>query len=82
MIALINDELGGKKITKFVALKPKTYSYLLNSDSVDKKVNGIKKCVKKDLSFKITKAVYLDTKYLTRLHWVLMMIKYYKLLIK
>ena len=68
MTALINDESGRKKITKFVALKPKAYSYFINSDSVDKKVNGAKKCVKKDLSFKITKAVYLDTKYLMRLH--------------
>ena len=34
---LIKDELGGKIITKFVGLREKTYSYLLDACSEDKK---------------------------------------------
>ena len=39
------DELGGKIITEFVALRPKTYSYLTNDCKEDRKAKGIKKCV-------------------------------------
>ena len=34
---LMRDELGGKIMTKFVALRPKTYSYLMDDDAGDKK---------------------------------------------
>ena len=40
VIGLMNDELGGKIITEFVALKPKTYSYLTDDDTVHKKARG------------------------------------------
>ena len=33
VIDLMKDELGGKIITEFVALRPKTYSYLMDDDS-------------------------------------------------
>ena len=33
----MKDELGGKIMTKFVRLKAKTYSYLMDEDSEDKK---------------------------------------------
>ena len=33
----MKDELGGKTMTKFVGLKAKTYSYLMDEDSEDKK---------------------------------------------
>ena len=41
----MKDELGGKIMTKFVGLKEKTYSYLIDDGSEDKKAKGTKKCV-------------------------------------
>ena len=34
-----------KIMTKFVGLRPKTYSYLIDDSSEDKKVKSTKKCV-------------------------------------
>ena len=45
VIGLMKDELGGKIITEFVTLRPKTYSYLINYCKEDKKAKGTKKCV-------------------------------------
>ena len=45
MIGLMKDELGGKIMTEFVALRPKTYSYLTDDFKEDKKTKGTKKCV-------------------------------------
>ena len=44
VIGLMKEELGGKIITKFVALRPKTFSYLMDDGNQDKKAKG-KKCV-------------------------------------
>ena len=44
-IGLMKDELGGRIITEFVALRPKTYSYLTDDCKEDKKAKGTKKCV-------------------------------------
>ena len=44
VIGLIKDELGGKIITEFVTLRPKT-SYLTDDGKEDKKAKGTKKCV-------------------------------------
>ena len=41
----MKDELGRKITTKFVGLRAKTYSYLINDSSEDKKAKGTKKCV-------------------------------------
>ena len=41
----MKDRLGGKIITKFVELRAKTYSYLIDDSSEDKKVKSTKKCV-------------------------------------
>ena len=44
VIGLMQDELGGKIMTKFVGLKGKTYSYLIDDSSKDKKAKDTKKC--------------------------------------
>ena len=41
----MKDELGGKILTKFIGLGAKTYSYLIDDGSEDKKAKGTKKCV-------------------------------------
>ena len=52
VIGLMKDELGGKIMTEFVALRPKTYSYLTDDCEEDKKAKGTKKCViKRELKF-------------------------------
>ena len=45
VIGLMKDEFGGKIITEFVTLRPKTYSYLTDDCKEDKKAKGTKKCV-------------------------------------
>ena len=39
----MKDELDGKILTKFVGLKVKTYSYLIDDGSEDKKAKSKKK---------------------------------------
>ena len=52
VIGLMKDELGGKIMTEFVALRPKTYSYLTDDCEEDKKGKGKKNCViKRRLKF-------------------------------
>ena len=41
----MKDELGGKVMRKFVGLWSKTYSYLRNDGSEDKKAEDTKNCV-------------------------------------
>ena len=38
----MKDELGGKIMTEFVGLRPKTYSYLIDDGNSDKKAKGTK----------------------------------------
>ena len=45
VIGLMKDELGGKIMTQFAALGPKTYSYLTNNNDEDKKTKTTKMCV-------------------------------------
>ena len=45
VIGLMKDELGGKIITEFVTLRPKTYPYLTDDYKEDKKAKGTKKYV-------------------------------------
>ena len=43
----MKDELGGKIISKFVVLRAKTYSYLIDGSSKGKKAKFTKKFVMK-----------------------------------
>ena len=45
VISSMKDELRGKIITKFVALRPKTYSYLTDDDKNVNQAKGTKKIV-------------------------------------
>ena len=47
LIGLMKGELGGKIMTEFVALRPKTYSYLNDDGGGEKMAKGTKKCVTK-----------------------------------
>ena len=64
----MNDDLCGKIMTKFVWLRPKTYSYLIDNGSENKKAkDDAKKCViKRKLKFENYKncleATQLDNK--------------------
>ena len=49
VIGLMKDELGGKIITEFVTLRPKTYSCLTDDGKEDKKAKGTKKCIIKKM---------------------------------
>ena len=45
VIGLIKDELGGKIMKKFIGLRAKTFSYLIDHSSENKEAKGTKKCV-------------------------------------
>ena len=63
VVGLMKDELRGKIMTEFVALRPKTYSYLMDDVSEAKKSKGTKKClIKKVLKFDYYKDCLLDNK--------------------
>ena len=49
VIGLMKDELCGGIITEFVALRPKTYSYITNDFTELEKAKGTKKCVVKKM---------------------------------
>ena len=42
VIGLMKDEIGRKIMEKFVGLRPKCFSYLMNDGKVDKKAKGTK----------------------------------------
>ena len=42
---LFKDELGGKIMKEFCALRTKTYAYLMDDDNEKKKAKGTKKCI-------------------------------------
>ena len=63
VIGLMKDELGGKIIAEFVALRAKTYSYLRDDDREVKKDKRTKKCViERELNFHIYKNCLLNDK--------------------
>ena len=53
VIAMFNDELGGKIMIEFCALRAEAYAYKLDDDTEKKKAKGTKKCiVKREITFK------------------------------
>ena len=44
-IGLMKDELGERIMSEFVALRVKTYAYLIDDDNEVKEVKGTRKCV-------------------------------------
>ena len=60
VIGLFKDELGGRIMKEFCALRAKTYAYLMDDYSAIKKSKGTKKCViNESLCLKIMKVVCL-----------------------
>ena len=60
VIGLMKDELGGEIMKEFISLRPKMYSYRVES-SEPKKCKGIKKCVvKKTITFEDCKRCLFD----------------------
>ena len=52
VIGMLKDELGGKTMMEFCALRAKTYAFLLDDDTEKKKTKGTKKCIiKRELTF-------------------------------
>ena len=47
VVGMFKDELGGKTMKEFCALRDKTYTYLMDDDSENKKAKGIKRRVVK-----------------------------------
>ena len=45
VIRVMKDELGGKIMKEFIRLRAKTFSYLIDDCSEDKKAKDTKKCV-------------------------------------
>ena len=69
IIGLMKDELGGKIITEFVTLRPKTYSFLTDDGKEDKKAKGTKKSViKKMIKFNDYKKCFLNDKVMLKPH--------------
>ena len=53
VIGKFKDELSGKIVTEFCALRAKAYAYKLDDDTEMKKAKGTKKCiVKREITFK------------------------------
>ena len=64
VLGKFKDELAGKIMTEFCALRAKAYAYKLNDDVEKKKAKGTKKCVaEREIICKIIWILYLIMKY-------------------
>ena len=62
-VGLMKDELGGKIVTEFVALRANTYSCLRDDDNKTNKAKATKKCVtERELNFQDYKNWLLNNK--------------------
>ena len=67
VLGLFKDELGGKIMTEFCALRAKTYAYKLDDDTEFKKAKGTKKSViKRELMFENYKDSLFNDKIILR----------------
>ena len=67
VIGMFKDELGGKIMTEFCALRAKTYAYKLDDDTEFKKAKGTKKSViKRELMFENYKDSLFNDKVIIR----------------
>ena len=62
VIGLFKDELGGRIMKEFCALRAKTYSYLMDDDSEVKKCKGTKFVIKQQIMFENYKDCLLNDK--------------------
>ena len=67
VIGLFKDELSGKSIVEFCALRAKTYAYKLDDDTEHKKAKGTNKCiVKREIIFENYKDALFNDKVIIR----------------
>ena len=67
VIGLFKDELGGKIVKEFCALRAKAYTYKLDDDTEHKKAKGTKKCIiKRELMFENYKDSFFNDKVIIR----------------
>ena len=71
VIGLMKDDLGGKIMTEFVELRAKTYSYLIDESSENKKAKSTKKCtIKRKLIFENYKNRLEATKFEKKMNYL------------
>ena len=76
VIGLMKDELGGKIMIEFAALRPKIYSYLMNDANSNKKAKGTKKYVMKQrLKFNDYKNCLLNNKIILKIKYIMYILK-------
>ena len=60
---MFKDELGGKIMTEFIALRAKVYAYITEDGSVHKRTKGTKKCImKREIMFEYYKDCLFNNK--------------------
>ena len=64
VVGKVKDETAGVSIERFIGLKPKMYSYLVNDNSEHKKTKGLNRNVVATISHKKYKDVLLNKKFL------------------
>ena len=67
VVGKIKDETAGVSIERFIRLKPKIYSYLVNDNSEHKKTKGLNRNVVATISHNEYKDVLLNKKFLRHL---------------
>ena len=67
VIGMFKDELGGKIMTEFSAIRAKAYAYITEDGSVHKRAKGTKKCIiKREIMFEHYKDCLFNSKTITK----------------